>query len=128
MDRIHRLPFITGGFMAVLTGITSYACGSDNQTIYIRMAVVMVVFYIIGIFIRNTLQSISNELDEKKERDLLKEKEEAAAAELAELAEKNAVKQNEAGNGQRVNLVADDSGEEFTPLTVSQVISTQFKE
>lgn len=125
MDRIHRLPFITGGFMAVLTGITSYACGSDNQTTYIRMAVVMVVFYIIGIFIRNTLQSISTELDEKKERNLLKEKEEAAAAELAE---KNAVKQNEAGNGQRVNLVADDSGEEFTPLTVSQVISTQFKE
>lgn len=124
MDRIHRLPFITGGFMGVLTGITSYACGSGSQTTYIRMAVVMVVFYIIGVFIRNTLQSINIELDEKREQDQLREKEAAKA----EAAAKAAAKQNEGDQGHRVNLVADDSGEEFTPMTVSQVIITKMKE
>lgn len=124
MDRIHRLPFITGGFMAVLTGITSYACGSGNQTTYIRMAVVMVVFYTIGVFIRNTLQSINTELDEKKEQDLIKEKEAAQA----EAAAKAAAKQNEGEYGQRVNLVADDSGEDFSPMTVGQAISSKVNE
>ena len=113
MDRIHRLPFITGGFMAVLTGITSYACGSGNQTTYIRMAVVMVVFYIIGVFIRNTLQSINTELDEKRVQDQIRENEAA----MTEAAAKAAAKQNEGVQVHRVNLVADDSGEEFTPLT-----------
>ena len=132
MERIHGLPFISGGFMAVLTGIASYAWGSDNKTTYIRMAVVMLVFYILGVYVRNTIVSINVEKEEKRERELQKELEEAEAAAAAQHAAKHAAqheaKQHDAGLGHKVNLVADDSGEEFTPLTVSQVISTRVKE
>lgn len=110
--------------MALLTGVISYACGSGNQTTYIRMAVVMVVFYIIGVFIRNTLQTINTELDERREREQQREMEAAQA----EYAAKAAAKQNEAGHGHRVDLVAGDPGEEFIPMTVSQAIGTKLKE
>lgn len=128
MDRIHGLPFIIGGFMAVLTGFISYACGSGNQTTYTRMAVVLVVFYIIGIYIRNTLKAINTELDEKKEQDLLREQEAEQAEAAARHAAQAAAKQHDAGRGNMVDLLADDSGEEFTPLTVSQVISNKIRE
>jgi hypothetical protein len=128
MDRIHKLPFITGGFMAVLIGAISYACGSGSQTTYIRMAVVMVGFYIIGVYVRNTLKSINAQLEEKKEQELLKELEAAEAEAAARHAEQAAEKQPGGVQGSRVNLVADDSADEFTPLTVSQVISSKIKE
>lgn len=124
MDRIHRLPFITGGCMAALTGIISYACGSDSQTTYLRMAMVMVLFYIIGVFIRNTVKSINGELEEKKQQELLKEQEAAEAEAVAQAA----ARQHAGDYKPKVNLVADDSDEEFQPMTVSRVISTKMKE
>lgn len=123
MDRIHGLPFITGGFMAVMAGIISYVCRSDNQSTYIRMAIVMVVFYMIGVYIRNTLTAINTENEEKKELERLREQEEAA-----QHAASQEGKQNDGGRGRMVNLVADDSDDEFTPLTVSQVISSKLSE
>lgn len=111
MKRIHKLPFLFGGFMAVLVGITSYVCGSEDRTTYFRMAVAMVIFYIIGLFVRNTLLSIDKEVMDKKEK------------ESNELLHKQ-LQQNE----HKINLVADDSSEEFSPLAVSKVISSKIKE
>ena len=125
MDDIHKLPFLLGGFMAVVVGIISYISGSVTQTIYIRMAVVMVAFYIVGGFIRNTLNTIKDELKQKEEQRLLEEQieEEARRIEASGKAS-HKVQPDE----HKVDLVADDFGEDFTPLTVSRVISSKVKE
>lgn len=123
MDHIHKLPFITGGFMAVLTGVASYAAGSGNKSTYVRMAVVMVVFYIVGIYIRNTITAINAEKAEKEERERLEQEEAAALAAMEQQAA-----QQKAARGQKVDLVADDSDDGFTPMDVSQAVSAKMKE
>ena len=45
MGNIRKLPFLSGCAAAVLAGIISFAAGADNQTIYIRMAVMMFLLY-----------------------------------------------------------------------------------
>jgi capsular polysaccharide biosynthesis protein len=125
MDRIHKLPFLLGGFVTVLVGAISYGSGSDNKTIYIRMVIFMVVFYIIGIYARNTIIAINKEVQEKKQQeeyDLMKEKEIEAAQNKAE--GHNQVQEQE----HILDLIADDSHEEFTPLSLSDVISKKIKE
>lgn len=125
MDHIHKLPFMTGGFMAVLTGVASYAAGSGSKSTYIRMAVVMVVFYIVGVCIRNTLMAINAEKAEKEELERLREQEAAAVAAMEQAARQNAGQ--DGGHGHLVDLVAgDDDG--FMPLTASQIIGTKLKE
>ena len=121
MDDIHKLPFLLGGFMAVVVGIISYISDSVTQTIYIRMAVVMVAFYIVGGFIRNTLNTIKDELKQKEEQRLLEEQIEEEARRI-EASHKVQPAEH------KVDLVADDFGEDFTPLTVSRVISSKVKE
>lgn len=125
MDRIHKLPFLLGGFMTLLVGLISYGSGSDNKTIYTRMVIFMVVFYLIGIYARNTITAINKELQEKKQQeeyDLMKEKEIEAAQNKPE--GHNQAKQPE----HLLDLIADDSQDEFTPLSLSDVISNKIKE
>lgn len=125
MDNIHKLPFLLGGFMAVVVGIISFISGSAAQTIYIRMAVVMVGFYIVGGFIKNTLNTIKDELKQKEEQRLLEEQIEEEAKRI----EASAMASNMVQPGEhKVDLVADDFDEDFTPLTVSRVISSKVKE
>ena len=125
MDGIHKLPYLLGGFMAVIVGIISYISGSVTQTIYIRMAVVMVVFYMLGSIIRNTLNKIKDELRNKEEQRLLEEQiEEEAKNSEAARKRSHAVHPGE----HRVDLVADDFNDEFSPLTVSRIITSKTKE
>lgn len=125
MHGINKLPFLLGGFMTVFVGIISYIGGSANQTIYIRMAVVMVVFYIVGSIIRNTLNTIQEELKDKKMQVILKEQ-------IAEKNNKKEVSRNVSHmvkpDEHRVNLVTDDYEAEFSPLTVSRIITSKMKE
>jgi len=116
---------LLGGFMAVVVGIISFISGSAAQTIYIRMAVVMVGFYIVGGFIKNTLNTIKDELKQKEEQRLLEEQIEEEAKRI----EASAMASNMVQPGEhKVDLVADDFDEDFTPLTVSRVISSKVKE
>ena len=119
MDRIHRLPFLLGGFMTVIVGAISYSCGSDNKTIYTRMVIFMVVFYILGIYARNTINGIDKELQEKKQQ------EEYDKMIKATEAAQNSAEENQQEH--KLDLIADDSREEFTPLSLSDVISTTAK-
>jgi len=121
MDLIRRLPFLFGSFMAVIAGFASYICGTDSRSIYIRMAVCMVVFYILGTFIKNTVGNIKKEITINEEYKRLKEKEEEA--ERAHVDRRADHKQ-----GQKVNLVADDTNDEFSPMMVSRVITSKMKE
>ncbi len=126
MDAIHKLPFFLGGFMAVIVGMISYVSGSASQTIYVRMAVVMVVFYVVGSFIRKTLSGIKDELDDKEQKRRAEEQLEAEEASMNE-AFQNAHQKGQPGE-HKVDLVADDFDEDFSPLTISRVITSKLEE
>lgn len=126
MNGIHKLPFLLGGFMALISGVISYACGTNSRTTYIRMAVAMVVFYIVGSYIKNTLYTIQAELKEKKEQELL----EAQNAEESQTNQNPLAASSQAAPAgeHRINLVASDSEDGFSPLTISRIIASKSKE
>ncbi len=123
MESIHKLPFLLGGSMAVVVGLISYISGSAAQTVYLRMAVVLVVFYILGGIVRNTLNAIKDEMRKKEEQRLLEEKAQDEA--MAGEASPKGTQTVQPGE-HKVDLVADDF-DDFTPLTVSQVIASKTK-
>lgn len=129
MERIRKLPFILGCIAAMAVGIANYMSGSDNQTTFLKMAVVMTIFFIIGVYIRNTVLSIDEEVKEKELQRQIDEELRIRQELEMQHAEEEAAKHQQAGNkGHRVNLVAEDTMEEFQPMTVSRVISSKVKE
>ena len=66
MEKIRKIPFILGIFMALLIGFISELMSVTKQEIYIRMAMGLVVFFVIGLFARNVFIKIIEELEEKK--------------------------------------------------------------
>lgn len=66
MGDIRKLPFLSGCSAALLAGIISYAAGVDNQVIYIRMAVMMFLFYMIGLLVKTTVINTRRELENRK--------------------------------------------------------------
>ncbi len=130
MDFIHRLPFIIGAFVTIIIGLVNIQAGSDLQDTYKKMAVGIVVFFMVGLFARHFLLSLMEEVEAKK-----KELEEQGAPE-----EGTQVSQQDKDKtkGQQTENVIDIStgtvnfevgdGEEFTPLKVSEVISRKLEE
>ncbi|MDQ2085868.1 hypothetical protein RBH29_05380 [Herbivorax sp. ANBcel31] len=123
MNNIYKLPFITGTFVTILVGMISYKTGIKDGEIYIRMSISMVVFFITGVYLKNFILKINEELKQKEER--LKEQERL---------EKE--KKNDEKKGKRIDLKAEEEGnepekeqdddqklydEEFKPLKVNSV-------
>lgn len=121
MEFIRKLPFIIGALTAVVIGIISFKYGAPKQTIYIRMAVGMLVFYIIGVYARSTLNKIVEEVNRKKESDELKRQAEMQEGELDVSGPEQAAKVSSGKIDYRVDDAVENSGEEFMPLTVERV-------
>lgn len=136
MERIQKLPIIMGCSAAIVAGFAAYLAGVDSQGIYVRMAGMMLVFFIIGVYIRKTVTSINEEVmickikeqQEEKERQKLKKQEEKAAANAPELYQsRNSFEQEQqiGGQTQQVDLTTENSDDSFEPLTVSRAIRTK---
>lgn len=121
MEFIHRLPFILGAIMAVIVGIVSFSINTETRDIYIRMSITMIVFFVLGLYLKNILERIAIEIKEKK-----------AEQELRELEEKNRIEQErlkaeemEKANIHKVDIsVGEKYGEDFSPLKVSEYIKS----
>lgn len=124
MEYVHKLPFLLGAAAAIIVGIISNLINASQQDTYIRMAMSMIIFFAIGVYIRNTLQKIHEELESKKQ-----EEENRIMAEMEE-DEKLAAEEEERMNqelklktvGTKIDFKVDDVGEDFSPLTVSEYI------
>lgn len=126
MEHIHKLPFLLAGIAAMTVGIAGYASGSESGTIYLRMAVIMVVFFFIGLFVKNTVLSIEKEVQDKKREQEMAEEQLAAEAAVKQ---HTANPQQAAGqNGHKVDLIAEDTDDGFEPLALSKAISSKVKE
>lgn len=127
MEYIQRLPLILGCLAAITAGIISYASGITNQYIYLRMAVALLVFFIIGVYIRGTVLRIKKEVEKKREEE---EKVQLERIESERIAKKAAEKQK---NGtHKIDLTVDDSddsnrisNDDFEPLAASKAIRSK---
>jgi hypothetical protein len=140
MERIQKLPFLAGCLAAIITGIASYMTGVESRIIYLRMAVMMLVFFLIGIYARNTVLSINEDI-EKKKRELEREKELEEVQNQARLKEEQKdnkkPQEHQAGEHQtapqaysqppRLDLVVDDS-DDFRPLDISKAVKSKVNE
>lgn len=136
MGRIQKLPFILGCSAAIVAGSASYLTGVDSKGIYVRMAATMLVFFILGVYIRSTINSIKEEVLIRKIRELQEEKERLRRQREEEKASANAARFNKGrqqsepeqqANEQphKVDLSTDDRIDSFEPLTVSRAIRTK---
>ncbi len=128
MGDIRKLPFLSGCSAALLAGIISYAAGVDNQVIYIRMAVMMFLFYMLGVFVRNAIVKTRNELDEKKRERELEEAKRKRKGREEKIKEALAARKGAA----KLSFEEDGKMEDALDLegfrTLSEMISTKAEE
>ncbi|NLL06689.1 MAG: hypothetical protein GX270_13095 [Clostridiaceae bacterium] len=123
MDYVQRLPFILGASMAVIIGIISNSTGTESKTIYIRMSVGLVVFFILGLYMRNTIYRINKEVRKKKEEES-RIKEQSLIENITKV-EKHSVDYRVDDNSFEMNINTQKEeklyDEEFTPLSVNSI-------
>lgn len=125
MEYIQRLPLILSLLMAIIIGITAYINGDKNQNIYLKMAVCVLGFYVLGLYARNVIKKTIDEIEEKKEKQKESENENQKLQKQEGLKEKekNAGVVNDIskmGGIPEINLQTDEDN--FQPLKVSKVI------
>lgn len=123
MDYVHKLPFILGASMTVIIGLVSNKTGVDSKTIYIRMSVGLVVFFVLGLYIRSSIYKLEEEVRKRKEEEQ-KQNEELEKDALDEN-EKQSVDYRIDDNSYEVDMNPENDeelyDEEFTPLNVNSV-------
>ena len=122
MDYIHRLPFIMGSFMAIVIGVINYRYKTSLQDVYLKMAIGLIVFFAVGVFVRSMIVGIKEELEKKREQ----QEKDKKAAETRKQAEAKEEKKA-AESGQVIDYRVDE-GEDFTPMKVGEVLSSTLKE
>lgn len=135
MERIHKLPFILGCLAAMAVGVTSYIAGAESRTIYLRMAVMMLAFYIIGVIIKNTVLDIEKEVQIKRQE---QEKAEVQQLEQHRLEQQESAStlnnqtlyqgQSQGQQNYKLDLTARDTEDDFEPLAISKAIRSNVKE
>ena len=140
MKRIHKIPFILGCSAAIVTGIASYAAHTEDRNIYMRMAVMMLIFFIIGLYAKNTILSIQKEVQYKKQeqeraeeqqlRHQMEEKKASASARKPAQQENSPEQQRQMQKKQihKLDLAAGDTEDDFEPLAISKAVSSKSKE
>jgi predicted Holliday junction resolvase-like endonuclease len=114
---------------AVLAGIISFAAGADSQKIYIRMAVMMLVFFILGTFVRNTIFDVKRQAAIRKREKELEEEQRLKRLKEEKIAEAMAAKKNAAKSAHTIDMAAGDTEMDgFEPLSIAQAVRTKAKE
>lgn len=128
MDYVHRLPYILGASAAIIIGMASYKSGLDIRTIYVRMSIFMVMFFVVGLYIRGEINKIDIEVKNKKAEQEALEKNEKKNTEGSD---------DKESTGSSIDLKVDDNAindsinlsagikklyyEEISPLSVDDI-------
>jgi phosphate/sulfate permease len=110
---------------SIIIGLVGYANKVSNKENMLKMVIIMVIFYIVGCFIRNTITGILDENRKKAEKQEKRELEEKRQKEELER------KQNGNKKESKLDLVADDeldlngSDGDFDTLPVAEFIKNE---
>lgn len=131
MAYIRKLPLLMALTGAIITGLMGYTHRINNKDNMANMVITMIIFYVVGLLIRNTITSIMDTIRQKAEEREREEKqrlaEEMKEAEEAEKAEKDSKL------GQGLNLVVDDkydigiSDDEFNELPIADYLKNELR-
>lgn len=125
MQYIKRLPLILALAGSLITGILNLLCHKQQNEVLFQMLIALVIFYIIGFFIRSTVLTVKEQVDEKQR---IREAEEREQREKEE-AEARRREKAEEFLGKNIDLTVNDSSDDsFDPLPVSEFIKKQLKE
>lgn len=122
MRYLQKLPLMLALAAALLMGFIGFLCSMSQDEILVRMALGMVIFYVVGFFIRTTLLDIHKQVEDKRKEKEMEEKEQKLEQEKKE----NENKKKTAGRN--INLTAGEEKEDlFEPLPVSEFIKKELK-
>jgi cell division protein FtsB len=140
MERIMRLPLLLSYLAAVIAGVVSYVSGADNQVIYLRMALMMLIFFLLGMFVRNTVLSLKNELQVREIEQKKREKQNEKVQNDERKADKSVVKSQQDDNAESQEQsqsevlftmgedISSKNADDFEPLVLSKAIKTKINE
>lgn len=120
MEYIHNLPFILSTLMAIVIGLISYKNNTNDKDIYVRMAISIVCFYCMGIYVRSSLVKIYEQNRNRKKAEKLEEKNSKNNL--------SAKTVDDSTKGTVLDLKADDYEDDFSPLKVSEVIRSNLSD
>ncbi|NLO38301.1 MAG: hypothetical protein GX115_02345 [Ruminiclostridium sp.] len=121
MRYLQKLPLLLALAAAFLTGLIGFVSQASQKVILTRMVLMMVVFFVIGLFTRSTLLNIKDQVEQKKN-----EREAEERKQKQELEKKQ--KEQEMGLGNNIDLSAGAEDEDtFEPLPVSEFIKKELK-
>jgi hypothetical protein len=139
MERIYKLPLMLGFLAALAGGIAGYASGMASSEIYIRMAVMMVAFFVLGLYIRNNIISVKKEVREKLINDALKgieeskkqkvkDKEQILPKMSSSTSQSNTGQMSSDGQGEAGLEIDENEDDDFKPLHVSKAIRSKISD
>jgi len=106
---------------AFLSGLMGFIRRSPQKEVLLQMVLVMVLFFVIGLFARATLLNIQDQVERKK-----KEREQEELKKKQELEKQSMEK--EMGLGKTIDFTAGKANEDaFDPLPVSEFIKKELK-
>ncbi len=126
MTYIRKLPLLMALAGAIITGLVGYIHRVNNKENMTNMVITMIIFYVVGLLIRNTISNIVETLNKKAEE---REKEEKLR--IAEEKKKAQEEEKDKNLGKSLDLVADDkfdlgiSDDEFDELPVADYIKNE---
>lgn len=123
MRYLNRLPLLLALAGSIVSGLLSIIRLRAQKEILVQMALVMVIFYVAGLFLRSTVQSIKSQVDEKK----LKQEEENRTKKSREEKENTDEGKTEKSLGGNIDFTVDESDDAFDPLPVSEYIKNELK-
>ena len=125
MQYLQRLPLILALAGSLVSGLLSLSRLRTRNEVLLQMVLTMVVFYIVGFFIRSTVLSIKTQVDEKWVKEEAAEK---AQKEEEEAEERKRVKTEEF-LGKSIDYTANDFDDgSFDPLPVSEFLIKELKD
>ena len=68
MEYVKQLPYIFGTFMGIVIGLISYILGVENNEIYIRVIISIILFYFLGLYIRYYICNMEKDIQEKMQK------------------------------------------------------------
>jgi len=131
MAYIRKLPLLLALSGAIVTGLAGYAHRLSNKENMTNMVIAMVVFYVVGLFVRYTVNDIVETIKRKaEERELEEKKRLAEERKKEEEAQKAAMADN---TESILNLVADEKidlgidDDEFNELPIAEYIKNELR-
>lgn len=128
-----KIPFLLALIASIITGAISMVNNAGTNETCIRMILALIIFYVIGLLVRNTVSNIVEEQNSQKAEAEKKKLEEEMLQKVKANANANINTKTNVNKAEHLGNTIDLSAKEeiddgFTPFDLSQAVQTKMKE